>query len=340
MNLEFPYKRNFMNDPAILFRNGINNSHIKVDILPKYVYKTMDGKQYDVRWRNKFIHWDDDNEMQAYYGLNIMTDYFTEDARMMARYKDEPTPIEYFHEHSEELFLETVKIMNPYGSSKLNINPKSRKFMMYFRDVIWKHTSEANNFKLNVAKELYNIVNAKYILDGSSGWGDRMLGAALRKETKHYTCFDPNPLLTKGYEFMMAFINNNRKLNGMDEMVIQYHQESFLDADQYLSGTLYDTFLSSPPFWDLEIYNEKDEQQSVQGIHSYEEWLDKFYYPYLKMAVKYIKSGGHIVLYITDTKSFNMITKTFEMMGDLPVQYSGAILMAAGKAPIFIWKKL
>ena len=50
----------------------------------------------------------------------------------------------------------------------------------------------ATQFKPNVAKTIYQLTNAKRVLDTSCGWGDRLVAFCLGRAEEYIGC-DPNP---------------------------------------------------------------------------------------------------------------------------------------------------
>ena len=76
----------------------------------------------------------------------------------------------------------------------------------------------ATQFKPTVAKAIYDMTDAKTVLDTSMGWGDRLTGFYTSKAT-HYIGCDPNPNTFKVYEKMIKFYD---KLTGGKKTVDIY----------------------------------------------------------------------------------------------------------------------
>ena len=65
----------------------------------------------------------------------------------------------------------------------------------------------ATQFKPIVAKTIYDMTDAKTVLDTSMGWGDRLTGFFASNAT-HYIGCDPNPNTFKRYKDMIEFWNS------------------------------------------------------------------------------------------------------------------------------------
>ena len=65
----------------------------------------------------------------------------------------------------------------------------------------------ATQFKPIVAKTIYEMSDAKTVLDTSMGWGDRLTGFFASNAT-HYIGCDPNPNTFKRYKDMIEFWNS------------------------------------------------------------------------------------------------------------------------------------
>ena len=64
----------------------------------------------------------------------------------------------------------------------------------------------ATQFKPVVAKAIYDITNAKTVLDTSCGWGDRLAGFFASDAEEYYGC-DPNPNTYQRYQEQISSYN-------------------------------------------------------------------------------------------------------------------------------------
>ena len=122
--------------------------------------------------------------------------------------------------------------------------------------------------------------------------------------------------------------------------------EPFEDVKRLLSPNYYDIAITSPPYYDLEIYD-SSEMQSVVRNKSFNKWIDDFYYPYLANMIYAIKVNGYVVIYIEDIKSkkvnYPLRSITLDYMNNNDeVTYYNMIGLKVGKTVrwALIWKKI
>lgn len=134
-----------------------------------------------------------------------------------------------------------------------------------------------NEFPPYIARDLYMAFGAKRILDPCAGWGGRMIGAA--SVGAFYHGFEPstktyNGLLKLG-EFLKAF------KTGFDFKI-----ECLPFEDAELSGR-YDFALTSPPYYDTELYSDEP-TQSCNRYKTFGEWCRGFYLPMIAKTLKHV----------------------------------------------------
>jgi len=170
-------------------------------------------------------------------------------------------------------------------------------------------------FKTCSAMYLYKKYNATSVLDFTAGWGGRGIGAVARNIK--YTGIDTNIALKESYDKMFDKCEN-----------INMIWKSCLDVD--LSQLDFDFVLTSPPYIDLEVYENMTKFESKENFHR------NFMIPMINRCRKYCK--GYVAINIAPdmykdlTEKFNY-EKCF-MVEDLKEQKNG-------KTPdnIYIWKQ-
>ena len=137
-----------------------------------------------------------------------------------------------------------------------------------------------NIFKPIIAMDIYCRFNPTSVLDMTMGWGGRLVGACALNIPK-YTGIDLNMSLKKPYEDMVKVLkeHSSTKITLMfkDALKVDY---SKLD---------YDLVLTSPPYYNVEIY------EGTKRM-SEEEWDKTFYEPLFKKSWAGLKEGGHYCL--------------------------------------------
>ena len=154
----------------------------------------------------------------------------------------------------------------------------------------------ATQFKPVVAKAIYDITNAKTVLDTSCGWGDRLAGFFASDAEEYYGC-DPNPNTYQRYQEQIASYN---KLLSKPKKVqiwrcgaedLPYHKLPKIDVA-----------FTSPPYFSTEQYNKGGEHQEDQSWHKfneYDKWRDDFYLP---VAEKTMEVSKFMFVNIMDPK--------------------------------------
>ena len=93
-----------------------------------------------------------------------------------------------------------------------------------------------------------------------------------------------------------------RELTGKRSSTIYYRPfEAFIKtpAAKKLFGRC-DLVITSPPYFDAEIYDPQNAKQSGNKYATYEQWVTGFYRPLMKGAFDLLKEGGVFVLNIAN----------------------------------------
>lgn len=250
--------------------------------------------------------------------INTITDLFSEEARIKANFKGFISPIEYWMRNKEEILKE-------FGGKITKNNIEE------FRDYMYAHIKFCNNYRITTAYTIYKHFNAKHVLDPSSGWGDRMIGA-ISANVETYTGVDPNGLLQECYD---EIINKF----GMNKTNYKVHKNGFEYVD--VGENKYDLVFTSPPFFDLEKYSD-DEEDSMNAYNTEERWLESFLKPLIYKSYKGLINNGHLVLYIAESKNTKYIPKMMEYTKKY-MTYEGEINVFSSNTnvtrKIYVWRK-
>jgi hypothetical protein len=132
----------------------------------------------------------------------------------------------------------------------------------------------ATQFKPNVAKTIYQLTNAKRVLDTSCGWGDRLAGF-FASDAEEYIGCDPNPNTYKQYMKQIEVYNSF--LSKPKKVTIHRCGAEDLPWDEIAD---IDCSFTSPPYFSTEEYNkggQHEEDQSWFKFNEYEKWRDNFF---------------------------------------------------------------
>lgn len=147
---------------------------------------------------------------------------------------------------------------------------------IYFNYKLAKSTM----YRPQMAKMVVTNLGAKRVLDPCAGWGGRMLGVVAAGA--EYVAFEPN---TETYEGLLKLI----KLLGIEDKV-RIIKDSSLEMDKYDIGE-FDLILTSPPYFDLEVYSHED-TQSIKGCDTYSMWVNNFLKPLIELSISHMKQNG------------------------------------------------
>lgn len=127
-------------------------------------------------------------------------------------------------------------------------------------------TSKVTIYRPLLTKRIVDTLNCKNVLDVCIGWGGRMLGSACLDGVR-YTGVEP---FSKTYNGL----NKIKQELELDNVIL------YNDIAENIIPNLkkeYDIAITSPPYYNLEIYTDESSQSHHYG--SYEEWIDKFLKP-------------------------------------------------------------
>jgi 16S rRNA G966 N2-methylase RsmD len=130
-------------------------------------------------------------------------------------------------------------------------------------------TSKVTMYRPLLTKRIVSFFGATRILDVCIGWGGRMIGSACIPGV-HYTGIEPcvktfNGLMQICEELKLQ--NNVTLLNGCAEHILPTLEE----------GAAYDLAITSPPYYNLEVYSDETTQSHFYG--TYTQWVESFLKP-------------------------------------------------------------
>ena len=186
----------------------------------------------------------------------------------------------------------------------------------------------ATQFKPNVAKTIYQMTNAKRVLDTSCGWGDRLAGFFCSDAEEYIGC-DPNPNTYKQY--LKQIETYNSFLSQPKKVTIYNCGAEDLPWDKIDN---IDCAFTSPPYFSTERYNEggeKEENQSWFKFDEYSKWRDDFYLP---VAKKSMERSKHMFVNIMDPNIKNKrYYSSDELVDSLKDNFVGQIGMRIMQRP-------
>ena len=267
------------------------------------------------------------NKDEDYDKFEILSDMFLEDLRVNCSIMNtKNTSYNYFHKNYKYIAFEIYKKYN-------KITP------YLIREFLWNKIVECTSFKPNVLIAIKQILytnkenNDFEILDPSSGWGDRLIGA-IAMNVK-YTGIDPNRKLHPRYNNIINFFN---KTEDKYTMICSPFEECKLNKK-------FDFIFTSPPYFNLEIYSSEDNQSVNAERNNEKQWFDLFFKKYLSNAWEHLKNNCFMAININQkNKNESYINWMINYVNSFDdSEFRGIISYKGEKSknpqPIFIWMK-
>ena len=284
-------------------------------VLINYIPQQMRYRNFMVKYLNSYIlikeDWDKNEE------LNNMTDCFSESVRIKCRFKNYPTPLEYWEKNRDRIM------------SKVN----DKNNIKQIRDALFESTKLCNNFRISIAYTIFGMFGAKRILDPTAGWGDRLC-AAIANDSELYVGIDTNTDLFPCYTKMIKKLCSKEKRKNYI-MINDGIETAKLPVNDF------DLVFTSPPFFDLEEYS-KSSKDSMVAHPTADRWYNDFLLVLLKKAYDHLIVGGRLVLYVAESTDTSYIKRMEKYMSQL-MKYEGSIYYyyetTYKPRQIYVWRK-
>lgn len=331
---DFPFKKLFMSE-ADLIKRIANLQSYKPQIVAESIKINgalhRDYFKYEGSPKSIILP---ANEYEDY---NLISDYFTEDVRLSCYKSYRPiSPLNWWNKNYKQVY-DAVKSkgIDPNDTNRFDYELRETEYYMY--------KFECESFKPSNAVAFIVMFNAKSVLDISSGWGDRLI-ACLAKNVQYVGC-DPNINLTKGYNEIVNFfaskLNINPKVKIFPEGFLESNISALYESGQFIRP---DLVITSPPYFDLEIYT-REANQSIVQYKTLNTWLNGFLIPAMEKAYNLLISNGHMVINIEDdlnNKYVKIMIDTFNRK--YPGSFLGTIVISKSLnsigRPFFVWRKI
>jgi hypothetical protein len=148
--------------------------------------------------------------------------------------------------------------------------------------------SNVTKYRAPVTKAIVQWFSATKVLDPCIGWGGRMIGSLAAGPHVQYFGSDPCQKTFKSLQSILldipksckdrAFISNTTGENFLDELLEKGYEQ-------------FDMVLTSPPYYNLEIYS-AEETQSLNSFPTWEQWLTEWLEPLIHRCLLLLKKDG------------------------------------------------
>ena len=236
---------------------------------------TKDNLYAKADYKYDLSHWYLKNSVVGRKASN----YFHQFARWKVQHASHTSP---FRSWTIKKFHQTF--LNPLWTlNMLEVNNKTLRMCIQMRMYM------AAQYPPAVAKSLYNLFEAKDVLDFSMGWGDRLAGFHA-SNAESYVGIDPNVEVMKNYP-------------RQNELYETYKKTEFIKApaeDVELNAKKFDMVYTSPPYFHVERYADDETQSWKRYGKDIDVWLGDFLFPVLEKCWSSLKDGGTMIINIAD----------------------------------------
>lgn len=347
---EFPYKKYYMTNPFILFKNlqsfkpvilTDSSSIINVE------FKSEFGKNGMFPFyltQNKFIKFKDD---RTYYkDYDIIADFFNEDARIRSvGFASKYSPMDYWirseisHIWIKQLLKDKKSfttenmremIYNMFGWVKQEGSKKPVK------------CAEARQSKVTSYLSLFNFLKPKKVLDLASAYGERLIASIIDPNVSVYFGVDPNIDYIDGYNRIINYFSDGSKklvmLPSCSECI--NIKEVYNDSGD-AKRLLFDLVLLSPAPFNTEVYSNPINQAAI-NYKSFLSWLIEYLFMTIYKAYDHLEYGGRICITILDRliPEQNKLVYTeivWSFCQYIGFKYEGAIWWGCGSGFVPFW---
>jgi len=214
------------------------------------------------------------NNPNGFYGNKIIYSLFLQEMIETKRDKKNYKTI-------REMF-EDEELKNKLIDLAIKVNRRKKLNYVEPVDIYEVHRlcyGSINTFKACQVKSIIKNFGGTHLLDPTAGWGGRLLGSV--SSGLKYTGIDTNINLKEGYDKLI-------EIAGGGEMI----WDSCLNVD--FSNIDYDLVLTSPPYLNLEKYN------NMELWNNNEAYYKDFLIPLIDRLTTNIKRGGKVCINISD----------------------------------------
>jgi hypothetical protein len=188
------------------------------------------------------------------------------------------------------------------------------------------------NFKPMNARAVWEYICPTFmgnLLDFSSGYGGRMMGAMTSRWNYHYTGIDPNTRTCQGLVALGELLQEQGQGRGF-EMHCQPSEEFEPEPG------FYDAAFSSPPYFNLETYTDEP-TQCMNRYPALDSWFEGYVAPTLEMIHRALAQDGIYAVNIADYKngkeSFEIVERWKELSKKVGFEYVEQIDMMLNVRP-------
>ena len=158
-------------------------------------------------------------------------------------------------------------------------------------------TQACSNFRPAYARMMYDkhAGEDSVVFDSSTGYGGRLVGF-LASDCQRYIGVDPNTITHDSNKKMFKVLKNGKKTCKLINLPAED-----VNVDKENIRGVADFSFTSPPYFKKEIYSD-EKTQSCHRHSEYDDWINNFLKPMMKLNFDVVKAGGRTIINIEDVK--------------------------------------
>jgi 16S rRNA G966 N2-methylase RsmD len=185
-----------------------------------------------------------------------------------------------------------------------------------------KGLTKTTMYRPTLMKLICDKYNVKNVIDPCAGWGGRLLGCCVN-ENRTYVGFEPNTQTFNNLNNLINFFNINNAI---------IYNDGCENVYKYIKNKSFDMVLTSPPYFDLEIYSDEN-TQSYFKYNSYQEWLNKWLKNIIKKFTLLLDKDGISCWNVADFKNNSFKQDVIKIHRDLNYKHIDSFYISSSKRP-------
>lgn len=178
------------------------------------------------------------------------------------------------------------------------------------------------------------------VVDPCAGWGGRLLGTQLVNRLSHvrYVGVDPEKNLKEAHNGLQKriekYLTNDIKGRRSSKVFYQPFEKWIKTNSASRLKSTADLVFTSPPYFDAELYNIKNKQQSANKHNQYEDWRENFYRVLVQGAYDLLKPNGYFILNIANVSTAKYLERDARILArDVGFENAGFYKLAMSINP-------
>ena len=131
--------------------------------------------------------------------------------------------------------------------------------------------SNVTKYRAIITKGIVEFFKAKRVFDPCAGWGGRMIGTLAAKS--EYVGCEPDKKTAIGLKNILEDLSIPEEIRKKG-VIFNKTAEFILNSGTLKNEELFDIILTSPPYFNLEIYT--NGEQSINMYPTWDEWVEKW----------------------------------------------------------------